>query len=90
MTTEMCGKTLALLEITHWLETVLFLGWVGLFFVTSSLTSIAVAVAVAVVVWFFEIVIDANAARVKWQFMLFSAWVVAFICGAANLVWLFM
>ena len=90
MTTEMCGKTLALLEITHWLETVLFLGWVGLFFVTSSLTSIAIAAAVAVVVWFFEIVIDANAARVKWQFMLFSAWVVAFVCGAANLVWLFM
>ena len=90
MTTEMCGKTLALLEVTHWLETVLFLGWVALFFVTSSLTSIVIAVVVAVAIWFLEIVIDANFARVKWQSMLFSAWVVAFICGAANLVWLFM
>ena len=90
MTTEMCGKTLALLEVTHWLETVLFLGWVALFFVSSSLISIVIAIVVALAVWFLEIVIDSNAARVKWQFMLFSAWVVAFICGAANLVWLFI
>lgn len=90
MTTEMCGRTLALLEITHWLETVLFLGWVGLFFITSSLSSIAIAACVALVVWFLEIVIDANAARVKWNNMLFSAWLVAFVCGAVNLVILFM
>ena len=90
MTTEMCGKTLALLEITHWLETILFLGWVALFFISSSLTSIVIAVVVAAAVWFLEIVIDANAARVKWQFMLFSAWAVAFVCGAVNLLILFM
>ena len=90
MTTEMCGKTLALLEITHWLETVLFLGWVGLFFATSSLTMVALAIVVALAIWFLEIVIDANAARVKWQFMLFSAWGVAFICGAVNLILLFI
>lgn len=85
MTTEMSGRTLALLEIAHWLETVLFLGWVALFFINSNPASIAVAVVVALVIWFLEIVIDSNAARVKWQLMLFSAWAVAFICGVANL-----
>jgi ech hydrogenase subunit B len=90
MTTEMCGKTLALLEITHWLETVLFLAWVGLFFVSSNITMIIVAILVAIAIWFLEIVIDANAARVKWKFMLFSAWGVAFVCGAVNLVLLFL
>lgn len=87
--TEMCGKTLAMLNITHWLETVLFLGWVGLFFVASNITYVALAVIVAIAVWFFEIVIDANAARVKWQFMLFSSWLIAFIFGTANLFLLF-
>ncbi len=90
MTTEMCGKTLALLEITHWLETVLFLGWVGLFFISSNVTMIVIAIAVALVIWLLEIIIDSNAARVKWQFMLFSAWGVAFVCGAVNLVLLFI
>ncbi|MCI8425037.1 MAG: NADH-quinone oxidoreductase subunit H, partial [Adlercreutzia sp.] len=33
MTTEMSGPTLGLVEIMHWCENVLFLGWVGLFFV---------------------------------------------------------
>lgn len=90
MTTEMSGRTLALLEIAHWLETVLFLGWVALFFVNSNPASIAIAVVVALVIWFLEIVIDSNAARVKWQLMLFSAWSVAFICGVANLFVLFV
>lgn len=85
MTTEMSGRTLALLEIAHWLETVLFLGWVALFFINSNPASIAIAVVVALVIWFLEIVIDSNAARVKWQLMLFSAWAVSFICGVANL-----
>ncbi len=85
MTTEMSGRTLALLEITHWLESVLFLGWVALFFVSSNPVSIVIAIVVALAVWFLEIVIDANAARVKWQLMLFSAWSVAFVCGVASL-----
>ena len=29
MTTEMSGKTLAKVEVMHWCENVLFMGWVG-------------------------------------------------------------
>ena len=33
VTTEMSGSTLGLVEIMHWCENVLFMGWIGLFFV---------------------------------------------------------
>lgn len=85
MTTEMSGSTLALVEITHWCENVLFLGWIAIFFVWSNPVSIALAIVVALLVYFLEIFIDNNFARVKWQFMFKSAWIVALVCGGVNL-----
>lgn len=85
-TTEMSGKTLAKVEVMHWCETVLFLGWTGLFFIWANPLSIAIAIIVALVAWFFEIWIDNNFARVKWQAMLKWAWVVALICGGLNII----
>lgn len=85
MTTEMSGPTLAMVEVMHWCETVLFLGWIGIFFVWGNPLSIILAVLVAVVVYFLEIWIDNNFARVKWQFMLKSAWAVALVAGGVNI-----
>lgn len=85
MTTEMSGPTLAMVEVMHWCETVLFLGWIGIFFVWGNPLSIVLAVLVAVVVYFLEIWIDNNFARVKWQFMLKSAWAVALVAGGVNI-----
>ena len=85
ITTEMSGKTLAKVEVMHWCENVLFLGWTGLFFVWSNPLSILLAVVVALLVYFLEIWIDNNFARVKWQFMLKSAWIVAFVAGGVNI-----
>lgn len=85
MTTEMSGSTLALVEIMHWCESVLFLGWVGMFFVWGSAASFALAAAAALIVYLLEIWVDNNFARVKWQAMLKSAWAVAFVCGTANI-----
>ena len=85
VTTEMSGKTLAKVEIMHWSETVLFLGWTGIFFVWGGAASILLGVVAALTAWFLEIWIDNNFARVKWQAMLKSAWVVAIACGGANL-----
>ena len=87
-TTEMSGKTLAKVEVMHWCETVLFLGWTGLFFIWGSPLSLIVAVFVALAAWFFEIWIDNNFARVKWQAMLKWAWIVALVCGGINIVFL--
>ena len=84
VTTEMSGRTLALVEIMHWCESVLFLGWVGLFFLWSGPASVAVAVVAALAAYALEIAIDNNAARVKWQAMVAGAWVVALVLGGAN------
>lgn len=86
MTTEMSGKTLAKVEIMHWCENVLFLGWVGMFFIWGNPVSIVIAIAVALVTYFLEIWIDNNFARVKWQLLFKSSWVVAAVAGGVNLI----
>ncbi len=85
ITTEMSGKTLAKVEIMHWCENILFLGWVGLFFVWGNPLSILLAVVVVLLVYFLEIWIDNNFARVKWQALLRSAWAVALVAGFVNI-----
>lgn len=85
MTTEMSGSTLALVEIMHWCESVLFLGWVAIFFIWNSVWSVVLAVVVAFAIYLLEIVIDNNFARVKWQSMLKSAWLVALVGGGVNI-----
>jgi ech hydrogenase subunit B len=44
-----------------------------------------IAVVVALVIYFLEIFIDNNFARVKWQFMFKSAWLIALILGGINI-----
>jgi formate hydrogenlyase subunit 4 len=86
ISTEMSGRTLALVEIMHWYETVLFLGWVALFLVWGSWVGWLVALLGCVLVYLLEIFIDNNFARVKWQFMLKSSWAVTLVCVVVNLV----
>ena len=85
VTTEMSGKTLAKVEIMHWCETVLFLGWVAIFFIWGDPITIVIGVVAALLAWFFEIWVDNNFARVKWQAMLKSAWAVALVFGGVNI-----
>ena len=84
VTTEMSGRTLALVEIMYWCESVLFLGWVGLFFVWGNPASVALGVVAALLAYFLAIWIDNNFARVKWQALLKSAWAVALVAGGVN------
>lgn len=85
VTTEMSGPTLGLVEILHWCENVLFMGWIAMFFVWASPVSIAIAIVVVLLVYFLEIWIDNNFARVKWQFMFKSAWLVGLLAGGVNI-----
>lgn len=85
VTTEMSGPTLGMVEIMHWCENVLFMGWIAMFFVWGSPISAVVAVVAVVLVYFLEIWIDNNFARVKWQFMFKSAWLVALVAGGVNI-----
>ena len=86
VTTEMSGPTLAMVEITHWMESVLFLGWVGMFFLWSNPASIAVAVLAAIAAFVLEIFIDNNFARVKWQSCLRWSWGLTLACAVAMFV----
>lgn len=88
--TEFSGKTLALVELSHWYENILFLGWVGIFIMWGGFNPIAIVVTVIVClgVYFLEILIDNNFARVKWQAMLKSSWLIALVLGGLNIIYL--
>lgn len=86
VTSDMGGPTLAMTEIAHWYETVFLYAFVYLFFSSSPLAGIAGVV----FTYFLEILIDNCVARVKWEFMLSSAWLVALVMGVGNLIPLFL
>ena len=87
LTTELSGSTLAMVEVAHWYETIMFLGWTAMFVMWGGgAVSVLVAVVVALAVWFLEVVIDNNFARVRWQTMLKTAWAVALALGTVNIV----
>lgn len=81
ITTEFSGRTLALIEIAHWYETVFLLGWVYLFFAAWPVLGVAAALAV----FLLTILVDNVFARLKWQTALASAWAVTAALGFGNL-----
>ncbi len=82
ITTEFSGPALALIEITHWYETVLLLGMVYLFFAFNPWLALLVAVGT----FFFEILIDMNYARFKWQLTFLSSWLFTAVAGVSNII----
>lgn len=86
VTTEMSGKTLAQIEIMHWCENILYMGWVVMFFIWADPISIAIAIAVFIIIYLFEIWIDNNFARVKWQLVLKSTWIVTLVLAGINII----
>jgi formate hydrogenlyase subunit 4 len=89
LTTEFSGKTLALIEIAHWYENIFLLGFIYLFFAWNVALSPIIAVLVCCVVYFIEIFIDNNEARVKWQLAINSSWIIAATLGFVNLLVLY-
>lgn len=86
LTTELSGRILALVEISHWYENVFLLGIVGLFIVNSTWWSWPIALLVCIITYFMEIVIDNTFPRVKWEVMLKSTWIVTLVAGVINLM----
>jgi ech hydrogenase subunit B len=80
--TEFSGRTLGLIEIAHWYETVVVLGMVALFF--ASIPWLAAVVTAAV--FLAMILVDNVFARVKWQLALASGWIVAAALGVGNIM----
>jgi formate hydrogenlyase subunit 4 len=82
ITTEFSGRALAMIEVAHWYEYVMLLGWVYLFF-----ASVPVLGAVAtLLVYLFLILTDNTFARLKWPLALKSAWAVTLALGFGNIM----
>lgn len=90
MTTEFSGRTLALMEIMHWYENILLLGFVMLFFLDGTMWGYVIGVIVCILIYLFEVLIDNSFARMKWQVALKSAWLVALIFGVGNIIALYL
>lgn len=82
ITTELSGRTLAMIEIAHWYENVFLLGWVYLFFASMPW----LGVTVVLLVFLFLILVDNVFARLKWEALLKSAWVVTLVLGFGNIL----
>jgi formate hydrogenlyase subunit 4 len=85
VTTEFSGPTLGLIEVSHWYETVFLLGFVYLFFAFSPI----IGIIAVILVYLLELLIDNASARVKWQLVMKSSWVIAAIVGVVNLAILY-
>ncbi len=84
--TEMSGGTLAKMTLMHWCETVLFLMWVGMFFVWDNPVSWIVALVVMAATYFVEVLIDNTFARSTWRSCFKLGWGVALVFGLLNLM----
>lgn len=82
ITTEFSGPSLALIEVTHWYENVLLLGIVYLFFAFNPW----IALAASLGTYAFEVFIDMNYARFKWQLTLGSSWAFTAVAGVSNII----
>jgi ech hydrogenase subunit B len=83
--TEYSGPYLALVEIAHWYEVVLVLGFCSLFWATS-VTGMIVLVAVT---YFAELVVDNVTARLTWRWMLKSAIGMGIVLTVINMIWVY-
>lgn len=86
ITTEFSGKALAMIEVAHWYENMLILGFIYLFFARFPLYGVILSLSA----YFLVILIDNTFARVKWQLALLSCWLVTLIFGFGNILILFI
>jgi formate hydrogenlyase subunit 4 len=86
VTTEFAGPALAIIEIAHWYENILLLGFIFLFF---SFNWIAAIIAI-IATYFLEILIDNTYARLTWHFTVRASWLVAALFGVSNIILLLL
>ncbi|AGA92030.1 formate hydrogenlyase subunit 4 [Thioflavicoccus mobilis 8321] len=83
LTTDITGSDLALVEIGHWYENAILLGWLYLFFAPLG---VIWAAPIALVLFFAEVLVDNTNARLKWGTTVKASWAVAGLFGLTNLL----
>jgi ech hydrogenase subunit B len=86
LTMEFSGLQLAFIEVTHWIELVLLLGMVALFFAQPLWVGLVIAFAA----FLLEIIIDNVCARTSWMWMLKITGVEGLGVALTNIIWLYM
>jgi len=84
--TDYSGPFLALIEVGHWFDIVLILGFCSLFWSTSLIGMIFLIS----ITYFLEILIDNTTARMNWRWMLSYVWAMGLTLSTVNLIWLTM
>jgi ech hydrogenase subunit B len=87
ISTDLSGRTLAMLELAHWYETVLLL---GVAYVLFAGWGVAIALLAETLYYLLVIWIDNSNARLTWRYVLVYAWVGTAIFGAGNLLFLYI
>lgn len=82
ITTEFSGSTLASVEIAHWYETVLVLGFVYLFFAFSP----PLAMAAMAATYSLELLVDNSYPRFKLALAVQSSWALTLVLGMGNIL----
>ncbi len=90
LTTEFSGRSLAMVEVSHWYENIMLLGIVFLFFCNGTEWGFALGLIVCLLAFFLETFIGNSFARMKWQVALKSSWVVAVLLGVLNIAVLYV
>lgn len=86
LTTEMAGPTLAIMNIAEYYEMILLLGIAGLFIINDQWWSWPLAILVCLAFYFLEILWDNVSARLKWNHLLGSCWIITLLTGGLNLL----
>jgi ech hydrogenase subunit B len=82
--TDYSGPFLALIEIGHWFDVILILGFCSLFWSTSWIGIIGLVA----IVYFLEILVDNTTARMNWRWMLSYVWALGLALSFVNIMWL--
>ncbi len=82
--TDYSGPFLALIEVGHWFEIILVLGFCSLFWATHWIGMLVLVF----VTYLIEIIIDNVTARMTWRWMLGYVWAMGLTLSTVNLVWL--
>lgn len=85
MLTEFSGPQLALIELGHWYELVLISAFIMLFYATN----IYIAIGIVLISFFLEILIDNISARLYWNWMFKSSWLIGITLCVLNIIWLY-
>lgn len=86
MMTEFSGPALAIIELTHWYETIFILGLMSLFMEQN----IVLGILTAAFTYIFTIIVDNITARLTWQWMLKASWTAIMSLSIINILGIYL